>query len=498
MERSVIVIGAGIAGLSAGCYARMNGYRTIILEMHDKPGGLCTAWQRGGYTIDGCIHWLVGSAAGSGVYRLWEELGAVQGRKFLYADEYMRYEAQDGRTFVLYADIDRLEQHMLELAPEDKERIREFCKAAKGFLNLDLPIGKPMELMTALEKARFGLQVARYLPILNWNRRTMSEVMARFKSPLLRNGILNAWSGTFPAGFLLTTMAYLHRKAAGYPVGGSLEFTRAIENRFLKLGGEVKYQTRVTKVLTQAGQAVGVRLQDGTELQADHTISAADAHATVFEMLDGRYTDDAVRGWFDNLKPYPSLVFVGLGVNRRFDDVPPMIASLRIELVEPVKFADQERKTVAFHIFNNDPTLAPAGKTVVASPFASSLEWWQNLRKDPGRYEAAKARVAEQIVRLLDQRFPGAAAQVEVRDVATPVSFARYTGNWQGSVQGWSATPKTWMMQFRRTLPGLRNLWMCGQWLVPIGGLPPAANSGREAVQLICHQDRQEFTTTVP
>lgn len=38
-NRSVIIIGAGIAGLSAGCYARMNGYDTHILEMHDEPGG---------------------------------------------------------------------------------------------------------------------------------------------------------------------------------------------------------------------------------------------------------------------------------------------------------------------------------------------------------------------------------------------------------------------------------------------------------------------------
>ncbi|MCK4323768.1 MAG: NAD(P)/FAD-dependent oxidoreductase, partial [Armatimonadetes bacterium] len=56
MDKSIIIIGAGIAGLSAGCYARMNGYRTTIFEMHDKPGGLCTSWKRRGYTIDGCLH----------------------------------------------------------------------------------------------------------------------------------------------------------------------------------------------------------------------------------------------------------------------------------------------------------------------------------------------------------------------------------------------------------------------------------------------------------
>ncbi len=63
MDKSITIIGAGIAGLSVGCYAQMNGYRTKIFEMHNKPGGLCTAWKRNGYTIDGCIHHLAGASA---------------------------------------------------------------------------------------------------------------------------------------------------------------------------------------------------------------------------------------------------------------------------------------------------------------------------------------------------------------------------------------------------------------------------------------------------
>ena len=61
-SRSVMIIGAGIAGLSAGIYAQLNGYRSRIYEMHSLPGGLMTAWKRKGYTMDGCIHWLTGSS----------------------------------------------------------------------------------------------------------------------------------------------------------------------------------------------------------------------------------------------------------------------------------------------------------------------------------------------------------------------------------------------------------------------------------------------------
>jgi phytoene dehydrogenase-like protein len=60
-QKSIIIIGAGISGLAAGCYGQMNGYKTWIFELHSAPGGLCTAWKRKGYTFDGCIHWLVGN-----------------------------------------------------------------------------------------------------------------------------------------------------------------------------------------------------------------------------------------------------------------------------------------------------------------------------------------------------------------------------------------------------------------------------------------------------
>ena len=70
MEKKVVIIGAGVAGLSAGCYASMNGYDVEIHEAQDLPGGLCTAWQRGEYIVDGCIHWLTDSQPGSGYYRV--------------------------------------------------------------------------------------------------------------------------------------------------------------------------------------------------------------------------------------------------------------------------------------------------------------------------------------------------------------------------------------------------------------------------------------------
>jgi phytoene dehydrogenase-like protein len=97
----IAIVGAGIAGLAAGCYAQMNGYRTQIFEMHNQPGGLCTAWQRQGFVFDGCIHYLFGSARGQPFYRLWEELGVVPEQQFFHHKELLRVSAPNGKTLIV-------------------------------------------------------------------------------------------------------------------------------------------------------------------------------------------------------------------------------------------------------------------------------------------------------------------------------------------------------------------------------------------------------------
>ena len=92
------LIGAGIAGLSTGCYARMNGWSTRIFEMHERPGGLCTAWSRKGYTFDGCIHHLAGAGPGSRYRTIWEELGAAD-LEMDFQEVFVRCEDLSGRQF---------------------------------------------------------------------------------------------------------------------------------------------------------------------------------------------------------------------------------------------------------------------------------------------------------------------------------------------------------------------------------------------------------------
>jgi phytoene dehydrogenase-like protein len=158
MAKSVLIVGAGIAGLSAGCYARLNGYPATIVEMHTIPGGLCTAWTRKGYTWDISMHLLAGSKCGP-LHQMWRELGAVQHRQFVYHDVLTRVE--DGeRRLAFCADMQRLEEQMLAISPGDavhiSEFIRIFCgKSLMGLLPLDAPDTRDRNLFAATRSRRF-------------------------------------------------------------------------------------------------------------------------------------------------------------------------------------------------------------------------------------------------------------------------------------------------------------------------------------------------------
>jgi phytoene dehydrogenase-like protein len=106
-EKSIIVIGDGIAGLAAGCYACMNQYKTTIFEAHDKPGGVCTAWRLGDYTFGGCIHWLLSSKPRGFHNNIWEELGALQNIKIVDHEQLIRVEDNNGRPLTRYTDINK-------------------------------------------------------------------------------------------------------------------------------------------------------------------------------------------------------------------------------------------------------------------------------------------------------------------------------------------------------------------------------------------------------
>ena len=100
-------------------------------------------------------------------------------------------------------------------------------------------------------------------------------------------------------------------------------------------------------------------------------------------------------------------------------------------------------------------------------------------------------------IALLDKRIHNLAEQVEMTDVATPGTYERYRGVWQGSFEGWNMNTKTFGMRMKKTLPKLKSFYMAGQWVEPGGSILACAVSGRNVIQILCKKEKKPFTADI-
>jgi phytoene dehydrogenase-like protein len=228
----------------------------------------------------------------------------------------------------------------------------------------------------------------------------------------------------------------------------------------------------------------------------DDVISAADGHATIFGLLGGRHVTPAIRRAYQSQSILQPLVQVSLGVARDLSAEPH---ALTFPLPTPAAIAGEVRESLTVRHFGYDPTLAPAGKSVVQVLLDTDYDCWADLATDRARYDGEKDRIAQTVVQALDQRFPGLAQNVEVVDVATPMTWERITGNWRGAYEAWLPSRGNLMRSLRdgprTTLPGLDHFSMTGQW-VSGGGLPTVATAARYLVQTLCKRDNRPFMTS--
>jgi len=345
------------------------------------------------------------------------------------------------------------------------------------------------------------------LPALRWRNVTVGQFAARFRDPLLREALPQFFQFArpdFPMMLFMVTLANMNDHEAGYPIGGSLTFASDLAQRYESLGGTIHYRSRVGKVLIasalgalpSADRATGVRLEDGTEHHGDVVISAADGHATLFDLLGGRYLDDKIEGYYRDLPTAKSILQISLGVSTDHSAEPP---SLSFPLRDPVLLGNvlHDRLVVKHYCF--DSTMAPQGKSVLSLWCEADYAYWKALYADRERYRAAKDEVGRAAITALEERYPGLADSVEVADVATPVTYERYTANWRGAFAGWALTTRKMSMMMgggmSKTLPGLDGFWMIGQWVEPGGNVELSAASGRDVIKDLCKLEGKPFST---
>lgn len=488
--QKVVIIGAGIAGLCTAVYALKCGYQVEVVEMNDRAGGLAMSWRRGPYTFETCLHWLVGSAPHGEFRAQWEEVFDIHKLTFIDPEEFVRIETEGGEQLSVYTNVDRLEAELVRRAPQDAAAIHDLTHSIRV-------LGKFKMLDPSGGLAENWLAILRDLPVFplmsKLSKMSGAEYGSRFSDPLLSDFFSNGDIGKMSAIAMVISLAWMHNRNAGYCIGGSQAIIRLIEEKIAALGGQIRFRAKVERIVVENDTAVGVALASGEALRADWIVSAADGHATLFEMLGSKYLEAATRKTYDERELFASYIQVSLGVGMDLSNQPAMLSVL---IDAPVRVdPGTAMHHLGYRFFHYDPTFAPPGKTAVTSMFATrNYRYWVDLRtNDPEAYRREKHRVAETVIGALEKRIPGLREAVEVVDVSTPASVIRYTGNWKGTMEGWLVEPGSGFKPLPNTLPGLKRFVMAGQWVMPGGGLPSGPMTARPAVKLMCKQDHVPF-----
>ena len=492
MSKKVIIVGAGISGLTAAIYAQRSGFDVTLIEQHSIVGGMCTSWKRKGYLFEGAIHWLTGSSSKTQMYQIWKDTGALgEDIPILLKDPFYSVE-HEGQEISLYRCIDKTVEHLMKYSPDDAPLLKKLAKDVKKLSKMQMPI-VDIKGVKAKKPKRMKLGVLlKMLPAIPVLQRlgkiTCADYAMQFKHPAIRR-LLRIVPDAYTATSLIFTLATLHAGDGGYPEGGSLAMVQRMEKTFTNVGGALMLNTKVQKINHEendngnVGTITGVTLPTG-KLDADAVVITQETIAALGQLFETPPDDEWINELRENLKP-AVCTFVSIGVRAELPDgiLPEWI------LEKPITFGDTVVNELSFYSYRQ---YAPEGGTALTTiSFGDTYEFWKKA-KDEGRYEEEKQALAEQYSRALCEKYPQCEGKIEVLDIATPLTYERYTGAYHGS---WMSItePGDKMKQYPGYCKEVSGLYFAGHRLVSPGGLPSAAASGYKAAQMLCRQFNKIF-----
>jgi len=486
--KKIIIIGGGIAGLTAGIFAQKAGFESVIFEQHSIMGGECTGWDRKGFHIDGCIHWLTGTKPGTDLHKLWVETGALENTEVYQPDIFTTVE-HEGQTVTLYRDLEKTKNHLLAISPDDRVEIEKLINYTERFFSFQMPCRKPFDLMSIFDKIKLGMSMKDVGPVMKaLGKITLGEYLERFKAPAIKEALKSGVGETYSAYILPFTLATFISGNGGRPVGGSRAMAQRMEDKYISLGGKAETFRAVTEIIIEEGFAKGVLLADGSEVYSDYIVPSCDAHITLQKLLKGKYTDKKFEEKYANQKAYPllSCIYASFGVDADLSAYPADF----VFQTAPFSFENSSKDQLSIKHYCYEPFFAPEGKSTVIAYYQASYDWWKEKRNNLDNYKAEKMRLGNDIMERIETRFPELKGKISLLDIATPVTYERYCGAYQGAWMSFGITPEGKNLNHDGRIRGVMNFYMAGQWLMPPGGVPAALVTGKWAIQRICRAEK--------
>ncbi|MDD3413851.1 MAG: FAD-dependent oxidoreductase [Lachnospiraceae bacterium] len=227
--KKIVIVGGGIAGLTAGIYARKSGFEVDLFEKNHAAGGQCIGWNRKNHHIDNCIHWLTGTKQGTELRKLWEEIGALSPEmKFVENDKFYTSYCGD-QSVTLWRDLERTKRELLYLSPEDEFEINQLMEYVKYAVCCEMPVKKPMDMMNLFDYIHLGKAMGDMPKVIKmYGKVSVKDMADKFKHPMLKALFKDYLPQDYQASSFVVSYATIVAGNGNIPVGGSLAMTQRI------------------------------------------------------------------------------------------------------------------------------------------------------------------------------------------------------------------------------------------------------------------------------
>lgn len=502
-DTDVVVIGAGLGGLSCAAHLAKNGFRVLVLEQHSRPGGYATSFTRGvqgrTFTCEVSLH---ASVLGSAHMRaMLQELGVWNSiervpHPYAWCSRFPGFSLDVPAK----AGLDGFERQLAGLFPDEAQGLRAYFDVWRGV----------MAEMAALETGKVPReQFPRLCPNLWFIR---DKTLAQVLEPHVRNPRLKAvlgqscgYYGLPPSRlaafyYLLPTAGYLE-DGGDYLKGTSQSLSDALAAAIRQAGGEVRTRSPVTGVLLRDGRAAGVRLADGREIRSRAVVCNAAALELLRDLLPPHSLPPKTEARMESLTPSPGCCIVWLGLDRDLSTAWPR--------AQTTFYASEDMETdfaramacdfehSGFSVMYYDalvPGFSPKGCSSLGLVSLCGYDHWKPFEADylAGRkraYQAEKKRLTDLLVRRCeDLALPGLSKMIVLRESSTPLTNLRFTRNPLGAIYGFAPTADNAFMSRLPNATGLAGLYLASAWGDPGGGYAGALLGGKKAFRDVARE----------
>ena len=465
MKYDVVIIGAGLGGLTAGAKLAKEGKKVLLVEQHNQPGGCATTFKRGDFTLEVGLHEMDGPGPRDMKTRIFNDLDVFKNVEFIPVPEFYRF-INDRVAVTVPHDPSLAAARLSELFPDETDGIKAYYEQILA------PKKKPAE-----NDIR-DTSVGEYLDSIIKND--------DLKLILLGNlGYFHDDPYTLSLAYYSIAQGSYYSGGASYIKGGSQKLTDHLAAFIRNHGGEVLLSHTVTGISVTDGRTTGVtsagkRSHEQLKVLADEVI-AGNAIPNVSDMLPA-VPGNELRNEYSTLRAGASLLTLYLGFSRPLSELGHRYYSTFVyggsvrsqaDIVHNNR-DDFSRRSFTFVDYGQiDSGLAPAGKSVGALCCIDYLADWESLGKK--EYEAKKEHVARTFIGRLEKMIPGISQAIEYFEVGTPATVKRYTLNPGGAVYGFAQTPSKKSVD---ALKSAENLHFASAWGKTGGGFSGAIYGG--------------------